>query len=159
MEASPSPVYGARLLSGFGAKTPSRVQIPPPPPELSAPSVAGGPRGGAWAVQDEASGEVGRLPPHGGEGVSRRDEQRRVGTRDEFRVGASQDGRETTARVGVQFHTCRERNLQAVQHAEGVPRDSRFDETIPSQRSEPRRGDGMIFDVDHSCRGGQHVAT
>jgi hypothetical protein len=31
MEASPSPVYGARLLSGFGAKTPSRVQIPPPP--------------------------------------------------------------------------------------------------------------------------------
>ena len=32
-EASPSPVYGARLLSGFGAKTPSRVQIPPPPQE------------------------------------------------------------------------------------------------------------------------------
>ena len=32
MEASPSPVYGARLLSGFGATTPSRVQIPPPPP-------------------------------------------------------------------------------------------------------------------------------
>src|SRR3954469_20488692 len=30
-EASPSPVYGARLLSGFGASTPSRVQIPPPP--------------------------------------------------------------------------------------------------------------------------------
>ncbi len=31
-EASPSPVYGARLLSGFGDHTPSRVQIPPPPP-------------------------------------------------------------------------------------------------------------------------------
>ena len=41
MEASPSPVYGARLLSGFGAKTPSRVQIPPPPP-ASAPSHRGG---------------------------------------------------------------------------------------------------------------------
>ena len=32
LEASPSPVYGARLLSGFGTKIPSRVQIPPPPP-------------------------------------------------------------------------------------------------------------------------------
>ena len=31
MEASPSLVYGARLLSGFGVETPSRVQIPPPP--------------------------------------------------------------------------------------------------------------------------------
>ena len=31
LEVSPSQVYGARLLSGFGASTPSRVQIPPPP--------------------------------------------------------------------------------------------------------------------------------
>ena len=41
MEASPSPVYGARLLSGFGATTPSRVQIPPPPPHHSGPPHAG----------------------------------------------------------------------------------------------------------------------
>ena len=32
MEVSPSPVYGARLLSGLRASTLSRVQIPPPPP-------------------------------------------------------------------------------------------------------------------------------
>ena len=38
VEASPSPVYGARLLSGFGATTPSRVQIPPPPPSSRPPS-------------------------------------------------------------------------------------------------------------------------
>ena len=39
LEASPSPVYGARLLSGFGATTPSRVQIPPPP-QLVRPPLA-----------------------------------------------------------------------------------------------------------------------
>ena len=43
MEASPSPVYGARLLSGFGAKTPSRVQIPPPPQCDRPPSQRRGP--------------------------------------------------------------------------------------------------------------------
>jgi hypothetical protein len=31
-EASPSPVYGARLLSGLRSQSLSRVQIPPPPP-------------------------------------------------------------------------------------------------------------------------------
>jgi hypothetical protein len=31
VEASPSPVYGARLLSGLRAETLSRVRIPPPP--------------------------------------------------------------------------------------------------------------------------------
>src|SRR4051794_24355683 len=43
MEASPSPVYGARLLSGFGASTPSRVQIPPPPRYEGVPVYARGP--------------------------------------------------------------------------------------------------------------------
>src|SRR5665811_1034048 len=33
-EASPSTVYGARLLSGFGTQIPSRVQISPPPPTV-----------------------------------------------------------------------------------------------------------------------------
>ena len=33
-EASPSPVYGARLLSGLRATTLSRVQISPPPPRV-----------------------------------------------------------------------------------------------------------------------------
>src|SRR5665811_1166807 len=34
LEASPSTVYGARLLSGFGTQIPSRVQISPPPPTV-----------------------------------------------------------------------------------------------------------------------------
>ena len=46
MEASPSPVYGARLLSGFGATTPSRVQIPPPPP--AQPNSPPGSPAGSW---------------------------------------------------------------------------------------------------------------
>ena len=41
MEVSPSPVYGARLLSGLRASTLSRVQIPPPPPPRPARSCAG----------------------------------------------------------------------------------------------------------------------
>ena len=45
-EASPSPVYGARLLSGFGATTPSRVQIPPPPP--ARPNSPPGYSAGGW---------------------------------------------------------------------------------------------------------------
>ena len=32
VEKSPSPVYGARLLSGLRTKILSRVQIPPSPP-------------------------------------------------------------------------------------------------------------------------------
>jgi hypothetical protein len=123
------------------------------------PPVAGRARGRAWAVEDKASGEVGRFPPRGGEGVSRRDEQSRVGTRDEVGVRAAQDGRKAATGVGVQVHARRERDFQAVQYAKGVPRNSRFDKTVPGQRGEPRRRNGMIFDVDHSCRGGQHVAT
>src|SRR5436190_15391150 len=46
MEASPSPVHGARLLSGFGATTPSRVQIPPPPP--AQPNPPPGSPAGSW---------------------------------------------------------------------------------------------------------------
>ena len=42
-EVSPSQVYGARLLSGFGASTPSRVQISPPPPSPAGRRSAGSP--------------------------------------------------------------------------------------------------------------------
>ena len=46
-EASPSPVYGARLLSGLRAQTLSRVQIPPPPPPPGQTRLAA-PRSTTW---------------------------------------------------------------------------------------------------------------
>ena len=65
-EASPSPVYGARLLSGFGASTPSRVQIPPPPrPKGPRPAGAGAPcRGQVKSLgrEDRCAGAQ-RCPP------------------------------------------------------------------------------------------------
>ena len=47
-EASPSPVDGARLLSGLGSQSPSGVQIPPPPPH--ARPEGPGSRAGAFAL-------------------------------------------------------------------------------------------------------------
>ena len=52
LEVSPSPVYGARLLSGFGTHIPSRVRIPPPPPALERPAV---PRRAAPGLASSAS--------------------------------------------------------------------------------------------------------